>query len=226
MNWNQKALLSWNEGKANEAISTLFKAIEQQPNDPDGYYNLIQLFIAGKKFADAKGVLDLAQEKFPGKDQFVYAKGNWHYQQQQYKEALKEYEDVFHHRDSPLAGEATAMMGQSYLALRQPKQALVYLLEAEAQFPEDRAIWMMIGDALLQTQSFSDAGRYFNKVITADDSHAEAWFKKGLTKRALNHNSDEVKECFKKSKEANEEMYLAFVSQLKDVDDGLKKELK
>lgn len=225
MDWNEQALSLWNEGKGNEAVSALFKAIEQQPNDPDGYYNLIQLLIAGDKLADAAGVLETAQEKFPRDRAIVFAKGNWHYEQQQFTEALACYEDVFQHKEHPLAGEAAAMMGQCYLSLNQPKLALVYLLEAETQFPEDKAIWQMMGDALLQTGSFSDAGRYFNKVIMIDETNAEAWFKKGLTKRTLNHDPDEVNQCFKKARELDEELFLSFVKQIKNIDDDLKNEL-
>lgn len=225
MDWNQQALSLWNEGRGNEAVTALFKAIEQQPNDPDSYYNLIQLLIAGDKFADAAGVLETAQEKFPRNVSFIFTKGNWHYEQQQFSEALACYEDVFQRKEHTLAGEATVMLGQCYLALKQPKLALVYLLEAEVLFPGEENIWLMMGDALLQTGSFSDAGRYFNKVIIADETNAEAWFKKGLTKRTLNHDPDGVNECFRKARELDEELFLSFVKQIKNIDDELKNEL-
>lgn len=224
MDGNQEALLLWNKGKASEAITALFKVIDQEPNRPDGYYNLIQLLIAAKKFADAKAVLEQAQEKFPDSSSFLFAKGNWHYQQQQYQEALAAYTNVFQNKRNNLAGDAAAMIGQSYLALQKPKLALAYLLEAEAALPKDSSILLMIGNTLLQTESFQDAESYFDKAVAIDKENSEAWFKKGLAKRALGDNPAEVRACFKKAKALDEELFLTYVKQLKDIDAYLENE--
>lgn len=225
MDWNKEALLLWNDGKANEAITALFKVINREPNRQEGYYNLIQLLIATKKFADADAVLQQAQEKFADSSSFLYAKGNWYYQQQQFREALDAYADVFQHRQADLAGEAAAMMGQCYLALQKPKLALAYLLEAETAFPEDTSILLMIGNALLQTESFQAAERYFDKVTAIDKKNGEAWFKKALAKRALGDNPEEVRASFKKAKALDEELFLTYVKQLKDIDTYLENEI-
>lgn len=218
MDLNQKALSLWNEGKASEALETLFKAIDEEPNKKEGYYNLVSLLIAAKKFADAKAVLDTAGEKFPEEESFLYAYGNWHYQQNNYTNALDSYVQVFGKPDSFFKGEAAAMIGQCYLALQQPKLALAYLLEAEVHHPKDTTILLMLGNSLLQTESFLDAERYFGKVIALDEKSAEAWFKKGLALRARQQDPEEVKVCLQKAKQLDPEKFLTYAQQLKEIE--------
>ncbi|MBM6613584.1 tetratricopeptide repeat protein [Desemzia sp. RIT804] len=219
MDLNQEALLLWNKGRANEAVATLFKAIDEKPEQAEAYYNLINVLISAQKFSDAKVVLETAVEKFTEEESFLYAYGNWHYQQGQYKEALIHYLNVFQHQDSLFRGEAAAMIGQCYMALQQPKLALAYLLEAEINHPIDTTILLMIGNGLLQTKSFVDAESYFNKVIVLDQENAEAWFKKGLAKRALRHDPEEVKQCLQKAKQLDSERFLTYVKQLKEIEE-------
>ena len=218
MDLNQKALSLWNEGKANEALEALFKAIDEEPTKKEGYYNLISLLIAARKFADAKAVLDTAGEKFAEEESFWYAEGNWYYQQQHYTEALDSYLQVFQQHKSLFRGEAVAMIGQCYLALQQPKLALAYLLEAEVHHPSDTPILLMIGNSLLQAESFLDAERYFDKVIALDEKNAEAWFKKGLAKRALQQDPEKVKMCLQKAKQLDPEKFLTYAQQLKEIE--------
>lgn len=218
MDLNQKALWLWNEGKAAEALEALFRAIDEEPNEKEGYYNLVSLLIAGKKFADAKAVLNTAGEKFTKEESFLYAYGNWHYQQRHYTEALNCYLQVFQQPNNLFKGEAAAMIGQSYLALQQPKLALAYLLEAEVYHSSDKTILLMIGNSLLQTESFLDAESYFDKVIALDEEDAEAWFKKALTKRALQRDPKEVKECLQKAKQLDPEKFLTYAKQLKEIE--------
>lgn len=218
MDLNQKALSLWNEGKATEALEVLFRAIDEEPMNKEGYYNLISVLIAAKKFADAKVVLDTAVKKFAAEDSFLYAYGNWYYQQHHYTKAVKSYLQVFQQQKSLFKGEAAAMIGQCYLALQQPKLALAYLLEAEVHHPGDKTILMMIGNSLLQTKSFVDAERYFDKVLGLDEENAEAWFKKALTKRALQHKPEEVKLCLQKAKQLDPEKFLTYTKQLKEIE--------
>ncbi|MFL2134617.1 tetratricopeptide repeat protein [Desemzia sp. FAM 24101] len=218
MDLNQKALALWNDGKAAEALELLFRAIDEEPNEKEGYYNLISLLIAAKKFADAKAVLEMADEKFAAEESFLYAYGNWHYQQQHYTEALNNYLSVFQQQKSIFKGEAAAMIGQCYLALHQPKLALAYLLEAEVHHPEDTMILLMIGNSLLQTESFLDAESYFDKVIALDEKNAEAWFKKGLAKRVLQQDPKEGKDCLQKAKQLDPKQFLTYAQQLKEIE--------
>lgn len=218
MDLNQKALSLWNQGQANEAVTMLFKAIDEEPDKKESYYNLITVLIAAKKFSDAQAVLDAVKEKFGVEEAYVYAYGNWHYQQQEFLKALEDYQKVFQYKESVLSKESAAMIGQCYFALGQPRMALAYLLEAEAYFPEDKEVLLLIGDCLLQTESFSDAERYFDKVINLVDTSAEAWFKLSLAKRALNKDPNEVKRYLQKAKELDPEAFLFYVNQLKEIE--------
>lgn len=218
MDLNQEALSLWNKGQANEAVAMLFKAIDEEPDKKESYYNLINVLIAAEKFADAKAVLDAVEEKFGAEEAYLYAYGNWHYQQQNFSKALENYQKVFQQKETVLAKEAAAMIGQCYFVLEQPKMAVAYLLEAEAYFPEDKRVLLLIGNSLLQTESFSDAERYFDKVVSIDDTNAEAWFKLALAKRALGQDPDEVKKCLQKAKELDPETFLHYIKQLKEIE--------
>ncbi len=222
MNRNHEAFQLWEKGEFNEAIQLLIEEINDNPTNSDSYYNLATMFILGKKYEDAKAILETAIEKYPENSIFVYAFGNLYYEIEDYSTSLTYFNQVIQFTETPLKKDAMVMIGQNFLALNQSKKALAYFLSAYEEDPSDITVILIIGNTLMQTGSFKEAKRYFELSIEQVPKNDEAWFKRGVVGMALKEDNHSVKQYFDKAKELNPITYGKRIEQLQSIEAVMK----
>ncbi len=222
MNRNHEAFQLWEKGEFNEAIQLLIEEINDNPTNSDSYYNLATMFILGKKYEDAKAILETAIEKYPENSIFVYAFGNLYYEIEDYSASLTYFNQVLQFTETPLKKDAMVMIGQNFLALNQSKKALAYFLSAYEEDSSDITVILIIGNTLMQTGSFKEAKRYFELSIEQVPKNDEAWFKRGVVGMALKEDNHSVKQYFDKAKELNPITYGKRIEQLQSIEAVMK----
>ncbi|MEK6189458.1 MAG: tetratricopeptide repeat protein [Carnobacterium alterfunditum] len=218
MNRNHEAFQLWEKGEFNEAIQLLIEEINNDPANSDCYYNLANMFILGKKYEDAKAILETAIEKFPEDPIFIYAFGNLYYEIEDYSTALSYFNQVIKFNETRLKKDAMVMIGQNYLALNQSKKALVYFLSAYEEDKLDIALILLIGNTLMQLGSFKEAKMFFELGIEQAPQNDEAWFKCGVVGMALKEEVDSLKKYFDKAKELDPIKYEERTKQLQAIE--------
>lgn len=218
MNRNHEAFQLWEKGEFNKAIQLLMEEINDHPANSDSYYNLATMFILGKKYEDAKVILETAIEKYPEDPIFVYAFGNLYYEIENYQTSLEYFNQVIQFSETPLKKDAMVMIGQNFLALDQAKKALVYFLSAYEEDKLDMTVILFIGNTLMQLGSFKEAKQYFDISIDKAPQNDEAWFKRGVVGMALKEEQDSVDEYFNKAKELDPITYKERIEQLKAIE--------
>lgn len=214
MNRNHEAFQLWDRGKFNEAVQLLMEEINDNTKNSDSYYNLATMFILGKKYEDAKAILETAIEKYPDNPIFVYAFGNLYYETEDYSLSLAYFNQVIQFKETPLKKDAMVMVGQNHLALNQPKKALVYFLSAYEADKLDLTLILLIGNTLMQIGSFKEAKEYFELSIEQAPQNDEAWFKRGVVGMVLEEDASVFQPYFNKSKELNFSRYEERIKQL------------
>lgn len=222
MNRNHEAFQLWEKGEFNEAIQLLIEEINDNPANSDSYYNLATMFILGKKYEDAKAILETAIEKYPENSIFVYAFGNLYYEIEDYSTSLTYFNQVIQFTETPLKKDAMVMIGQNFLALNQSKKALAYFLSAYEEDPLDLTVILIIGNTLMETGSFNEAKHYFELSIEQAPKNDEAWFKRGVVGMALKEEDNSVKHYFDKAKELNPITYGKRLEQLQSIEAVMK----
>ncbi|WP_035053500.1 tetratricopeptide repeat protein [Carnobacterium pleistocenium] len=218
MDRNHEAFQLWEKGKFNEAIQLLIQEIDDNPANSDCYYNLATMFILGKKYEDAKAVLETAIEKYPENPIFVYAFGNLYYEIEDYTTALTYFKQVSQFDETSLKKDAMVMIGQIYLALNQSKMALAYFLSAYEEDKLDKTLILLIGNTLMQLGTFEEAKKYFELSIEQSPQNDEAWFKRGVVGMALKEEVDSLKQYFDKAKELDPVKYEERTKQLQAIE--------
>ena len=222
MNRNHEAFQLWEKGEFNEAIQLLIEEINDNPANSDSYYNLATMFILGKKYEDAKAILETAIEKYPENSIFVYAFGNLYYEIEDYSTSLTYFNQVLQFTETSLKKDAMVMIGQNFLALNQSEKSLAYFLSAYEEDPSDITVILIIGNTLMQTGSFKEAKRYFELSIEQAPKNDEAWFKRGVVGMALKEDNHSVKQYFDKAKELNPITYGKRIEQLQSIEAVMK----
>lgn len=222
MNRNHEAFQLWDKGEFNEAIQLLVEEINENTENSDSYYNLATMFILGKKYDDAKVIVETAIEKYPDDPIFVYAFGNLYYEIEDYSLSVTYFNQVIQFNETPLKKDAMVMIGQNYLALNQPKKALAYFLSAYEKDKLDMTLIMLIGNTLMQTGSFKEAKQYFELSIEQAPQNDEAWFKRGVVGMVLEEDASVFQPYFKKSKELNISRYEERIKQLTAIENIVK----
>lgn len=110
------------------------------------------------------------------------------------------------------------MLGQSYLALEQPKKALVYLLTAFQLDETDSELALLLGNAFLQTEAFKEAYTYYDLTSKLNQENNEAWFKKGLMGMVLGNEKETIEADFQKSQELNPGYYQQNLTKLEEIE--------
>ncbi|MCO6017533.1 hypothetical protein CKN86_11535 [Carnobacterium divergens] len=217
MDRNQKAFQLWEQGQPTEAIELLFKEIDTHPENMDSYYNLATMLMLAQKYEDAKAVLTLANEKKANQSKILYGFGNLYYQTADYSQGIYYFSQVFTQSET-FKKDAAIMLGQSYLALEQPKKALVYLLTAFQLDETDSELALLLGNVFLQTEAFQEAYTYYDHTSKLNQENSEAWFKKGLMGMVLAKDKEKIEADFQRSQELNPIYYQQNLNQLQEIE--------
>lgn len=217
MERNHQAFQLWEKGKVQEAIELLFLEIEKKSNNQDSYYNLASILTLSHKYDDAEAVLETAIKKYPDEDIFLYAFGNLNYKKEEFQKALDYYKKIKRLENDTLKKEAVLMLGQTYFAMKQPKKALVYLLQIEMIPSDDTTLLMMIGNCFLQTGFFKEAESRFKQVSEIEKENSDAWFRLGVCNYAES-NKEKAEFYFEQAKQVDPSRFIELLAQFKEIE--------
>lgn len=168
--------------KMNQLVHELVQKIDQNPKEPQNYYDLATVLVDGNDYEQAEellmkalGLFDNASEAV--KDKLIYGLANVYYAAEEYAKAIKWFEKI---TSQQLKTEAYLMLAQSYLALGDNKRSMAFALTAQGDQQMTPEISNMIGDNLLALGDFEQAGSFYNQTLAIDPNNGPANFNRGL----------------------------------------------
>ncbi len=189
------------------AAGTFATLAEKYPDNPlaaEANFHVGESCYAQKDYAGAvKAYQQAARAKNAGLQEKVIYKLGWsHYQLQQYREALTQFEELLKtYGDGELVSDAWFMKGESLLRLSDFAQALPAYQEAlgrEASSPQIAVLRQLhAAQAAGQLEKWQESVDFLNPLIEKfPDSYylAEAYFERGRARQKLNQLDDAIKD--------------------------------
>lgn len=199
-------LLGWcleKQGRRNEAIEALSKAIEQEPANEKHYLDLAGILATStRRLAAALAIAGEAAQRFPSSYGVWLSKGLIETKLQQYEDAVHSYRKAVQLKpDSAEPRRALAMVQWSNGETAAAVQCFEQLL---ARFPQDAMNYEAYGTTLLDSAAAPDMTRHgtdlLRRAITLDPSLADAHYylgnaalAQGNAEEALGHLETAVK---------------------------------
>ncbi|MFT8391123.1 MAG: tetratricopeptide repeat protein [Sporolactobacillus sp.] len=174
----ERAMRLIEQKKYDQAVHVLEEAIEQEPDNPEGYVNfgnlLITLGEAGRAPAFFEKALALSADRFDA----VYGLGSVCFETGDYEQALTYFQQA------QLRGMNTNdlfyMIGQTALKLHHNGQALASFQRAVELSPEDVSARFQYALALANFGQIDAAEPEFRRVIERQKDHADAYYNLGV----------------------------------------------
>lgn len=167
--------------QADTILHELIDKIDQNPYEPQGYYNLGTFLVTQKNYVQAEELFKRALNVFkdqPKQQQVLYyGLGNVYYESELYEQAIATFQKI---QDIKLKGQAYLMLAQSYYAKKNYQQALAFALTAsEEQQCFDESL-NLVADCFLALGDFNQAQKYYQKILQKDINNVHANFHYGL----------------------------------------------
>ncbi len=162
----------YDEAKMPEkALEAAQKMVDQDPNNPEAYYNLGIMFSNQKKFEEAIGALNKAIELNPGFD-FAYLNlGNIYYQMKNYKEAIPVFQKLV--EIVPDNSQGWLFLGICNMQLKRWSPAVEPLLKAIELEPQNGNALYNLAIAYLNLKDNASAREVYANLQTIDPSLAQ-----------------------------------------------------
>ncbi|EEU30628.1 tetratricopeptide repeat protein [Limosilactobacillus coleohominis 101-4-CHN] len=174
--------------QSEQLVHRLVKAIDEEPNKFNNYYDLGSLLTRLNDYVQAEELFQKALGIFEqrGDERAInflqYGLGNLYYTVGKIDEAIKLYNKI---NDDKLKADAYLMLAQSYMKKKQYKQAVVYGLTAYDLSADDPEINQALGDSMLALGEFSKAKQYYDQILLHHPGRADTQFNRGLVAMAL-----------------------------------------
>ncbi len=189
------------------AIKTFATLAEKYPDNPlaaEANFHVGESYYSQKDYANAlKAYQQAAQAKHAGLQEKVVYKLGWsHYQLQQYREALGQFDELLKsYGDGELASDAWFMKGECLLKLGDHAAALAAYQEAigrEASAPQIAVLRQLhAAQAAGQLNKWQESIDFLNPLIEKHPENyyvAEAYFERGRARQKLNQLDDAIKD--------------------------------
>ncbi len=188
-------------GKSKEGAEILNKMLQSDPLNADIYVNLSQVYLQGKKFADAEKVLRQAQDKNldnPDREKVKFQLASVYERSKEFDRAESIFKELL--KDNPKNAMVLNYMGYM-LADRgvRLQEALQYVKEALAVEPNNPAYLDSLGWAFYKLNDFSNAEKYLLQAVemtkndpTMYDHLGDLYYKTGDVQKALDFWSRSV----------------------------------
>jgi tetratricopeptide (TPR) repeat protein len=147
------ALALRSSGRIDEAIALLDKAVAENPNDADAYYELARLHTNASLQA-----IEKLKELDPDSFQLHALMGETYAGEKQYADAISEYKAALAKR--PDAPGIHFSIGVAYWVQHEWESADPEFLRAFEENPDDPLTNLYLGDIAVHEQRFADACRY------------------------------------------------------------------
>lgn len=202
--------------EAEKTTHELVEAIDKDPYNAENYYQLSTILTEMQSFTQAEELLRKALTIFDDKatqSLLHYGLGNVLYSSGLYPEAISEFQEV---SDSKLQADAYLMIGQSYYAQNNYRQALAFALTASEKNSNLKDAQSLIGDCFFSLGDFKSARNYYQQVLKSDDNDVHVLFEMGIIEFIIGKRED-GEQYFEKVKQIDKNYYQRMQSRLNDI---------
>lgn len=196
------------------AVRKLVAAVDEDPNNPQVYYNLGSMLTELKNYQQAEKLFKKALHFFKDNKQKAilhYGLGNVFYANGLYQEAIGEFQKI---KQDKLKLDALLMIAQAEYAQNNYQVSLAYALTVAEQ-RNDHDSLMLLGENFLALGNFSQAEKYFDKVLSEWPNDEKANFQRGIIGLVAGEDNELF---FEKVKKSNPEYFKKMKSRLVDVE--------
>jgi tetratricopeptide (TPR) repeat protein len=180
-------------GKAKEGAEVLNKMLQADPSNVDIYVNLSQVYVQGKRFADAEKVLLRAQEKNLDKEKLRFQLASVYERQKDFDRAESVFKELL--KENPK--NATVLNYIGYMLADRGvrlQEAVQYVEEALRIEPNKGEYLDSLGWALYKMNDLSNAEKYLLQAVglvkndsTIQDHLGDLYFKTGDLQKAADY---------------------------------------
>ncbi len=163
-------------------IAALEEAVREDPQDPDRRVALAEYYLGKGMYQDALQQATQVLQAYPDNDRAMLVQGIAYVRMQEYEQAvepLTAFIDV--RKDSPMAATDIALetayyfLGESYLMLNRPQEAIAPLEAAIKIERTDADALYQLGVAYLQTDQPEAALQYLERAVRLVPDFTEAY---------------------------------------------------
>jgi len=207
-------------GKANQGAEILNRLVKQDPANPDLYVNLSQVYIQGKRYADAERVLRRAMDQDSDKERFKFQLATVYEHQKDFDRAESLFKEII--AENPDHANALNYIGYM-LADRgvRLEEAVGYVERALQLEPNNGAYLDSMGWAMFKLDKLEEAEKYLLRAVenqkndpvihdhlgdlyfrTGDLQKAEDYWKRSVAIGTEAEETDKVREKLDKLRES------------------------
>jgi len=188
-----KGLILGSQGKTDDALFFLQKAVKHQPNNPYIHFNI------GKAFTDIDQPLksltffERAIKLLPKNSKFLYGYSDALYKANKCFDCISVCRRLL--EGEPKNVDARVLLGRALHKIGETNAAIVFLEEVLNENIENEFAWNTLGLIFYDCRQYSDALKAFENAISANRNLREAWINKGATLNELD-KTEKAEECF------------------------------
>jgi tetratricopeptide (TPR) repeat protein len=183
-------------GKSKDGADVLNKLLQADPTNIDIYVNLSQVYLQGRKYADAEKVLRKAEEKNldnPGREKLKFQLASVYERQKDFERAESVFQELL--KENPQNANVLNYIGYM-LADRgvRLQEAVQYVKEALALEPNNPAYLDSLGWALFKLNDLQNAEKYLLQAVgmtkndpTMYDHLGDLYYKTGDLQKAADY---------------------------------------
>lgn len=206
--------------QSEQLVGKLVKAIDEQPDKVQNYYDLGALLArlnsveqAEELFMKALGIFNKDAKAV---NLLSYGLGNVYYEVGKYQEAVKYFNQI---DDDKLKADAYLMMAQSLVQMKDYKRAVAYGLTAHDLRKQDPEINQVLGDALLSLGNFRQAADFYDQILKRHPGRADTQFNRGLVAMVL---GEDYVDYLSQAKQLDPDYYARSEKRIDDIQKVLK----
>lgn len=211
------------KNQSEQLVHRLVKAIDEEPNKFNNYYDLGSLLTRLNDYVQAEELFQKALGIFEQRgDQrainfLQYGLGNLYYTVGKIDEAIKLYNQI---DDDKLKADAYLMLAQSYMKKKQYKQAVAYGLTAYELSADDPEINQVLGDSMLALGEFEKAKQYYDQILLHHPGRADTQFNRGLVAMTLD---EPYQKYLSQARQLDLDYYQKSEKKISDIEHALQK---
>ncbi|AKG73927.1 tetratricopeptide repeat protein [Salinicoccus halodurans] len=167
------------DGRTEEAIEAIFKAIDAEPKEEAHYINAGNMLHKAGKDEEAERFFQKAISLNSGSTSAFYSLANLYFDHGRFEEAIRLYLLAYSRNEED--ADLNFMLAMSHMHLEQPEKAIQFFEAAHEAKPDDTGISFQYGLLCCQLGLYEPAEKLLGKV-TAAEKHADAEYNMGLLK--------------------------------------------
>ena len=182
-------------GRTDEALVSLNKALEMDPDNAHAWYGKGLALGQGGRYSEALASLDKAVELDPVNEPAWFFRGLSLQELERYDDARLSYDKAIELNPN----NAQTGMGQGWVLVKMGrwKEALVSFDKVIKLDPSNTLAWSNRGSALGALNRFDEALASCDKAIDLDVNNGSAWLVRGLALNNLERHEEALKSCDK-----------------------------